>query len=137
MKNKKLFITQKPAATPTFCKRNFSQIYQKKVMIFFSFSLRLGNQHFVSKKYVNQNIFKNKVCIGCRHDLKQLLTPKKIMDHYRFFSPKLVRFGMIWVSVPKIDLWGIFPTQFSSLSWDLWSIMTFSQNHRILKYLML
>ena len=54
-----------------------------------------------------------------------------------FFSRKLVWFGMIWVSVSKIDLWGIFPTQFLSLSWDLWSIMRFSQNHRILNYLML
>ena len=31
LKNKKLFITQKPAATPTFCKRNLSQMYQKKI----------------------------------------------------------------------------------------------------------
>ena len=41
------------------------------------------------------------------------------LDYYWFFLRKLVWFGMIWVSVPKIDLWGIFPTQFSSLSWDL------------------
>ena len=47
-----------------------------------------------------------------------------------FFSRKIVWFRMIWVSVLKIDLWGIFPAQFSSLRWDLWSIMTFIQNHR-------
>ena len=72
---------------------------------------------------------------GYQNDTRQLLTPIKIMDYYWFFSRKLIWFGMIWVSVSKIDLWGIFPTQFSSLSLDLWSIMTFSQKHRILKTL--
>ena len=98
-------------------------------MNFFSFTLRLGNQHFVSKKYVNQNIFKNKVCIGCRHDLKQLLTPKKIMDHYRFFSRKLVWNGIFGVLNPKISFWGIFPTQFLLLSTNFNSLVKYDFKH--------
>ena len=73
---------EKPAATPTFCKRNCPTMHQIKDMNFLSFHLTIGNQHFVPKKHVNLNIFKNKVCTMYKHDPRQLLTPKEMMDHY-------------------------------------------------------
>ena len=90
IKNNFFFETQKPAATPTFCKRNFFQMYQKTNLNFFSFSLRLGNQHFGSKQHVNQTIFEKKVCIAYSNDSRQLLMPKQTLDYYQFFSRKLV-----------------------------------------------
>ena len=36
-----------------------------------------------------------------------------------FFSRKLVWFGIFWEQVPKIDKWGIIPTQFSPLNTNL------------------
>ena len=84
------FDTQKPAATPTFCKRNFFWMHQIKNMNFLSFRLTLGSRRFVLKHHVNKNIFKNKVGIGYMYANKQLLAPKKGMDYYRLFSRKLV-----------------------------------------------
>ena len=90
IKNQNFLFTQKPAATPTFCKRNLSQMHHIKNMNFLSFHLRLGSRRFVLKHHVNKNIFKNKVGIGYMYSNKQVLTPKKGMDCYRLFSRKLV-----------------------------------------------
>ena len=73
---------------------------------------------FCLKRYCNKT-FKNKVCIGHRYHKRQLLRPKKCMGYYQFFSRKLVRFGIFWEQVPKIDKWGIIPTQFSPLNTNL------------------
>ena len=90
IKNNFFFDTQKPAATPTFCKRNFFWMHQIKNMNFLSFRLTLGSRRFVLKHHVIKNIFKNKVGIGYMYANKQLLTQKKDMDYYRLFSRKLV-----------------------------------------------
>ena len=100
-------------------------------MNFLSFCLRLGSRRFVLKHHVIKNIFENKVGIGYMYDNKQLLTPKKDVDYYRLFSRKLVWFGIIWVSHPKIDLWGIFPTQLLSLNIILKSELRNDHKHRI------
>ena len=50
-----------------------------------------------------------------------LLRPKNCLGYYRFFSRKLVWFGIFWEQVPNIDIWGIIPTQFLSLNTDLLS----------------
>ena len=90
IKNQNFSKTQKPAATPTFCKRIFFPKHHIKNMIFLSFCLRLGSRRFVLKHHVIKNIFENKVGIGYMYANKQLLTPKKCMDYYRLFSRKLV-----------------------------------------------
>ena len=56
------------------------------------------------KKILSHGMFTNA--------FRLLLTPKKSMDYYWFFWCKMVQFGMFWVLIPKIDIWGIFPTQF-------------------------
>ena len=75
IKNNFFFETQKPATTPTFCKRNFFRKHHIKNMIFLSFCLTLGSRRFVLKHHVIKNIFKNKVGIGYMYANKQLLTP--------------------------------------------------------------
>ena len=90
IKNNFFFETQKPATTPTFCKRFFFPMHHIKNVNFLSFCLTLGSRRFVLKHHVNKNIFKNKVGIGYMYANKQLLTPKKDMDYYRLFSRKLV-----------------------------------------------
>mgnify|MGYP006945003022 CR=1 FL=1 len=90
IKNNFFFETQKPATTPTFCKRIFFPMHHIKNVNFLSFRLTLGSRRFVLKHHVNKNIFKNKVGIGYMYANKQLLTPKKGMDYYRLFSRKLV-----------------------------------------------
>ena len=90
IKNQNFFDSQKPATTPTFCKRIFFPKHHIKNMNFLSFCLRLGSRRFVLKYHVNKNIFKNKVGIGYMYANKQLLTPKKGMNYYRLFSRKLV-----------------------------------------------
>ena len=90
IKNQNFLFTQKPAATPTFCKRIFFPKHHIKNMNFSSFRLTLGSSCFVLKHHVIKNIFKNKVGIGYMYANKQLLTPKKDMDYYRLFSRKLV-----------------------------------------------
>ena len=106
------FYFKKTSATPTFCKRNCSRMNDVGDMNFFSFPTFIGNRYFDSKGYFNWNILENKVCIGYQNDTRQFLTPIKIMDHYWFFSHKLVWFGMIWVPVTKVDLWAFFPLNF-------------------------
>ena len=64
IKNKNFSKTQKPAATPTFCKRKFFRMHHIKNMNFLSFSLTLGTRRFVLKHHVNKNIFKINVGIG-------------------------------------------------------------------------
>ena len=59
------------------------------------------------------------------------------MDYYWFFSRKLVWFGMIWVPVPKIDVWGIFPTQFLSQNTNFKSELKNVNKHGILKFTLL
>jgi hypothetical protein len=90
IKNNFFFETQKPATTPTFCKRIFFPMHHIKNVNFLFFRLRLGSRRFVLKHHVNKNIFKNKVGIGYMYTNKQLLTPKKGMDYYRSFLRKLV-----------------------------------------------
>ena len=94
----------KTATTPTFCKQNVSRMHDIGDMNFFSFLTFIGNQRFGSKGYFNWNIYKDKVSIGYINDKRQLLAPNMSLDYYRFFSRKLVWFGIIWVSIPKIDL---------------------------------
>ena len=106
-------------------------------MNFLSFRLTLGSRRFVLKHHVIKNIFKNKVGIGFMSANKQLFTPKKGMDYYRLFSRKLVWFGMIWVPVPKIDVWGIFPTQFLSQNTNFKSELKNVNKHGILKFTLL
>ena len=97
------------------------------------FCLTLGNQHFGSKQHVNQTIFEKKVCIGYSNDSRQLLMPKETLDYYRFFSRKLVWFGITRVLLPKIDLWGIFPTQFLSLNTNFHSELRNGHKHGIFR----
>ena len=59
------------------------------------------------------------------------------MDYYWFFSRKLVWFGMIWVPVPKIDVWGIFPTQLLSQNTNFKSELKNVNKHGILKFTLL
>ena len=106
-------------------------------MNFFSFPTFIGNQRFGSKGYFTYNIFKNKVCIGYQNDTRQLLMPIKIMDYYWFFSRKLVWFGMIWVPVPKIDVWGIFLTQLLSQNTNFKSELKNVNKHGVLKFTLL
>ena len=109
---KYFFWYSKTCYYPYFLQAIFFPKHHIKNMNFLSFCLRLGSRRFVLKHHVIKNIFENKVGIGYMYANKQLLTPKKDMDYYRLFSRKLVWFGIFWVSHPKIDLWGIFPTQF-------------------------
>ena len=120
---------QKPATTPTFCKRNHSRMNHFWGMNFLSFCFTIGGQRFAYKGYFNKMLFKNNVCIGHRWHKRQLLGPKKCMGYYRFFSRKLVWFGIFWEQVPKIDIWGIIPTQFSSLNTNF-----LSKLKKIIKY---
>ena len=110
---------QKPATTPTFCKQNYSRMNHFWDMIFLSFCFTIGGQRFAYEGYYNKTSFKNNVCIGHRWHKRQLLGPKKCMGYYRFFSRKLVWFGIFLQHVPNIDIWGILPTQFPSLNTDL------------------
>ena len=84
-----------------------------------------------------QTLFLNNVCTGYQNDTRQLFTPIKIMDYYWFFSHKLVWFGMIWVPVPKIDVWGIFPTQLLSQNTNFKSELKNVNKHGILKFTLL
>ena len=59
------------------------------------------------------------------------------MDCYWFFSRKLVWFGMIWVPVPKIDVWGIFPTQILSQNTNFKSELKIVNKHGIFKFTLL
>ena len=83
---------------------------QIRVLIFLTFWLSLGKQHFGSKTYVNTICFKSNVCIGYKHDPRHLLRPKKAW----FIVRKFVWFGIIWVCIDKIELWGLFTTQILS-----------------------
>ena len=65
--------------------------------------------------------------------LWQLLCWKTTMDNYQFFSHKFTQFGIIGVLWPKITIFIIFPTQFSSLSWRISSKINSSGKCRIWK----
>ena len=69
--------------------------------------LSLGNQCFGPNANVNSICFKSNVCIVHKHDLKHLLRPKKVMNHYR----KILCFRIIWIYFVTIDLWSLFGTQ--------------------------
>ena len=106
-------------------------------MNFFSFLTFIGNQRFGSKGYFNWNILKGKVSIGYINDKRQLLVTNMSLDYYRFFSHKLVWFGIIWVLIPKIDVWGIFPTQLLSENTNFQSKLKNVNKHGILKFTLL
>ena len=57
IKNNFFSETQKPATTPTFCKRIFFPMHHIKNVNFLSFRLTLGSRRFVLKHHVNKNIF--------------------------------------------------------------------------------
>ena len=58
----------------------------------------------------------------CRIGLKATFETKKLHGLFLiFFLRKLVWFWIFWVQVPAIDIWGINPTQFSSLNTNLLS----------------
>ena len=65
--------------------------------------------------------------------LWQLLCWKTTLDYYRFFSRKFAQFGIIGVLWPKITIFIIFPTQFSSLSCRISSKINSSGKCRIWK----
>ena len=66
--------------------------------------------------------------------LWQLLCRKTTMDYNQFFSRKFAQFGIIGVLWPKITIFIIVPTQFSSLIWNFSLKMNSSQKCRIRKF---
>ena len=106
-------------------------------MNFFSFLTFIGNQRFGSKGYFNWNILKDNVSIGYKNVKTQLLVPNMSLDYYRFFSRKLVWIGIIWVLIPKIDVWGIFSTQFLTEKTNFQSELKNFNKRGILKFTLL
>ena len=131
------FTHKKTSVTPTFCKRNFSRMNRFGLMNFLSStapSSVVWRNRKGPKKVASIEIWKH-IFIACLSiDLWQLLCQKMKMDYYRFFSRNFVQFGIIWVLSPKMTILGIFPTQFSSLSWNFWLKMAFGQKCRIWKF---
>ena len=63
------FVIEKPAATPTFCKRNVSTMNHIEMLNFLTFRLTIGVQHFGKNGHVIQFSKKIKVCIGHKYDV--------------------------------------------------------------------
>ena len=124
IKNEKKISIKKPFVTPNFWCRNFFRMYHFWFLNYLSPDIPyplLKRSRNGPKQAIDMEWKKNKVCMGNTCKKRQLLGPKKCMDYYRFFSRKFVWFGIFWVRVRNIDIWGIFPTQFSSLDTNLLS----------------
>ena len=80
------FVILKPAATPTFCERNFSRIYHFGIMNFLFFFSTTGDRRFAWRGYFNKTLVKNKVCNGHRSNIRQLLRSKSAWIIINFFA---------------------------------------------------
>ena len=128
------FIHKKTSVTPTFCKWNFSWMNRFGLMNFLSstaLSSLVWRNRNGPKKVTSIEIWKH-IFIACLLLIYGNFYAKKwkwiIID---FFLCNVIQFGIIWVLSPKMTMLGLFPTQFSSLSWNFWLKMAFGQKCRI------
>ena len=103
-----------------------------EIWIFCLFALQYGANVLAKKAVLIKGYLKTKFLLVIGTIKGNLWDQKSALVILLIFLRKVVCFEIFWVQVPKIDIWGIIPTQFSSLNINLLSKL---ENLNIWKFL--